>query len=57
LKKIKRKKNNVPTKKTIIWTQVMDNTLTNIELENPLSTIQNNIIAFQKQHLNLNLTP
>ncbi len=35
----------------------MDNTLTNMKLENPLSTTQNTIIAFQKQHLNLNLTP
>jgi hypothetical protein len=35
----------------------MDNTLTNIKLENPLSIAQNTIIAFQKQHPNLNLTP
>jgi hypothetical protein len=32
----------------------MYNTLTNIKLENPLSTTQNTMIAFQKQHPNLN---
>jgi hypothetical protein len=47
LEKIQKKKNNVPTKNIYIWIQVMDNTLTNIKLENPLSTTQNTIIAFQ----------
>jgi hypothetical protein len=35
----------------------MDNTLINIKIENSLSIVQNTIIAFQKQHPNLNLTP
>jgi len=35
----------------------MDNILTNIKLENPLSTTQNTIIVYQNQDPNLNLTP
>jgi hypothetical protein len=57
LKNIQKKKNNVLTQKQLFGLKVMDNTLTNIKLENPLSTAQNTIIAFQKQHPNLNLTP
>jgi len=57
LKNIQKKKNNVLTQKQLFGLKVMDNTLTNIKLENPLSTTQNTIIAFQKQHPNLNLTP
>jgi hypothetical protein len=30
-----------------IWIQIMDNTLTNIKLENPVSPTQNTVIAFQ----------
>ncbi len=56
LEKNSKEQKQCSNQKTIIWIQVMDNTLTNIKLENTLSITQNTIVAFQKQHPNLNLT-